>query len=187
MKFKNIILGVGIFVVFILVVLQGLKTFYPDPEYQDFCDFRATLPNVGTAQDCKVIPTIGLKETNCYKAGGEFVWAYDADGCPINGYCDACRMDYEDALDIHFNKVFIIAIIIGLITFVVGLFLLVKEPVGSALMASGIWGVFYGVIVNWRNFNGAWRFLLLFVLLMILVWLALKFNEKRKWGFFRRH
>ncbi len=182
------ILGAGIFVVFILVMLQGLKTFYPDPERNDFCNFKTISSNVGTAKDCKFIPEISLKERHCYdEIKGEFIWEYDIDGCPINGYCDLCGKDHEDALDIHSRKVFVISIIIGLLTFVVGLFLLSKEPVGSALMASGIGSVFYGVIVNWRNFDGAWKFLILFILLIILILLALKFNEKRKWGFFRIH
>lgn len=186
MKFKNIILGIGIFVVFILVVIQGLKTFYPDPLWEDYCRIHTTPPIVGTAQNCKIIPEINLKADACYSAKGEFVWEYDSDGCPIKGYCDVCGKDYNAALDIHSRKVFIISIIIGLITFVVGLFLLAKEPVGSALMASGIWSVFYGVIINWRNFDSMWRFLLLLILLVILVWLAMKFNEKRKWGFFKK-
>ncbi len=90
-------------------------------------------------------------------------------------------------MDVHSNRVFVISVIVGLITFVVGLFLLAKEPVGSALMASGIWAVFYGVVKNWRNFSEAWRFLILFVLLVVLIWLAMRYNEKKKWGFFRRN
>jgi hypothetical protein len=185
MKFKNILLGIGIFVVFTLVLHQGLQTFYQTPEWDDYCSFHSTPPITENGMECKIIPVINLKADACYAAKGEFVWEYDSNGCPFSGYCDACRIDYENALDIHSNRVFIISVIVGLITFIVGLFLLAKEPVGSALMASGIWSVFYGVVVNWRNFSNSWKFVLLFVLLILLIWLALKFNEKRKWGFFR--
>ena len=68
--------------------------------------------------------------------------------------------------------------IIGILVFVAGFFLLSTEPVGSALMSGGIWAVFYGVVKNWRNFSESWRFLLLFVLLIVLIWLALRFNRK---------
>ncbi len=185
MKFKNIVLGIGIFVVFILVVLQGLKTFYPDPLWEDYCSIQGGPIAVGKGE-CQNIPELQNRRDACLNSKGQFVEEYDPNGCTIDGHCDTCSIDYEDALDIHSRKVFIIAIIIGLVTFIVGLFLLAKEPVGSALMASGIWSVFYGVIVNWRNFDGTWRFLLLFVLLIILVWLAMKFNEKKKWGFFKK-
>lgn len=186
MKFKNVVLGIGIFVVFALVLFQGLETFYATPKWEDYCSFRST-PIVAGKIDCPVIPDLQNKADACWNdQKGEFVYEYDSNGCPIDGYCDACRIDYENALDIHSNRVFIIAIIVGILTFVVGLFLLAKEPVGSALMASGIWSVFFGVVKNWRNFSDSWKFLLLFILLVVLIWLALRFNSKRKMGFFRK-
>ncbi len=186
MKFKNFILGVGIFVVFALVLFQGLETFYPSPKYEDYCSFRSG-PILSGKIDCPAIPEIQLKADACWKIKGEFVYEYDTNGCAVNGYCDDCSINYNNDLDSHSNKVFVISIVIGVIVFVLGLFLLSTEPVGSALMASGIWSVFYGVVVNWRNFSNSWRFLLLFVLLIVLIWVALRFNTKRKFGFFKRH
>lgn len=184
MKFKNVVLGIGILVVFGLVLFNGLETFYPSPELEDYCSSHSG--PVAVKSDCRNIPELQLKADACSKSKGEFVYEYDFEGCTISGYCDGCRIDYESALDVHSNKTFVISVIIGLITFVVGLFLLAKEPVGSALMASGIWSVFFGVVKNWRNFSVAWRFLILFVLLVILIWLAMKYNDKKKWGVFKK-
>lgn len=187
MKIKSIVLGIGIFVVFTLVLFQGLETFYPTPAWEDYCSSHSSPIATGDTQKCKNIPELQIKADNCWNSKGEFVYEYDLNGCVINGYCDDCRIDYEKELDIHSNRVFIIAIIVGILVFVVGLFLLATEPVGSALMASGIWSLFYGVIKNWRNFSESWRFLILFVLLIVLIWIALKFNSKRKLGFFKKH
>lgn len=179
MKFKNLMLGIGIFVVFALALFQGLETFYPTPQYDDFCDFNTKpLPMARDGINCPNNPELDNKAQQCWASKGEFVYEYDSNGCPSGGYCDGCRIDYENALDKHSNRVFIISIIIGIIVFVAGLFLLSTEPVGSALMASGIWSVFYGVVKNWRNFSDSWRFLLLFVLLVVLIWAALRFNRK---------
>ncbi|MEK6847010.1 MAG: hypothetical protein AABY16_02485 [Nanoarchaeota archaeon] len=179
MKIKNIVLGLGIIIVYMLALHQGMETFYPTPEYEDYCDIRVG-PIGREPGSCQNVPELTIKAEQCYQAKGEFVYEYDSNGCPIDGYCDDCRIDYEAAVDVHSSRVFIVALIIGVVVFVVGLFLLATEPVGSALMASGILSVFYGVVQNWRNFTQAWRFLLLFVLLIILIWVALRFNDKRK-------
>ena len=179
MKVKNIILGLGIFVVYALALHQGMETFYPTPQWDDFCSARAGPIGVGIAS-CPNVPELQRKADLCYQAKGEFIYEYDASGCTVDGYCDDCGIEMSKALDVHSTRVFILAVISGVIVFVVGLFLLATEPVGSALMASGIFTIFYGVIVNWRNFSNSWRFLLLFVLLIVLIWIALRFNDKRK-------
>lgn len=179
MKFKNFILGLGIFIVYALALFQGLETFYPTPQWDDFCVNHAG--PVGIIKDSVSCPNIVSLQTRaeaCWNSKGQFVYEYDSSGCAIDGYCDGCSIDYEDALDVHSNRIFIISIIIGIIVFVAGFFLLKTEPVGSALMSGGIWSVFYGVVVNWRNFSNGWRFLLLFVLLLVLIWIALRFNKK---------
>lgn len=182
MKFKNFILGVGIFIVYALVLFQGLETFYPTPEWDDFCSNHAG-PITGAREpaSCPITPTdLQTKAEACWDSKGQFIYEYDSNSCVIGGYCDGCSIDYESALDVHSNRIFIISIIVGIIVFVAGFFLLSTEPVGSALMSGGIWSVFYGVVKNWRNFSNSWRFLLLFVLLIVLIWLALRFNKKHE-------
>jgi len=179
MKIKSVVLGLGIIVVYMLALHQGMETFYPTPEYDDFCDVRVG-PLGREPINCQNAPELQRKAEMCYQSKGEFVYEYDLNGCAVDGFCDDCRIDYESALDVHSNKVFVIAVIIGIVVFVAGLFLLATEPVGSALMASGILSLFYGVVQNWRNFTQAWRFLLLFILLIVLIWVALRFNDKRK-------
>ena len=178
MKFKNFVLGVGIFIVFALALFQGLETFYPTPQYDDFCTGHPGPIIYKEPTQCSNIPGLQNRASQCWDSKGEFFYTYDSNGCPIDGVCDDCRIDYEDALDKHSTKIFIISIVIGILVFVAGLFLLSTEPVGSALMASGIWAVFYGVVKNWRNFTDSWRFLLLFILLIVLIWVALRFNKK---------
>ena len=180
MKFKNFVLGVGILIVFALALHQGIQTFYPTPLWDDFCDIQVGPFATGKPTECTNNLELQNRAQQCFDSKGQFVYEYDSNGCPIDGDCDGCSIDYEAALDVHSNRVFIIAIIIGIITFIAGFFLLSTEPVGSALMASGIWAVFYGVVVNWRNFSNSWKFLLLLVLLIVLIWVALRFNRKHE-------
>ena len=70
----------------------------------------------------------------CQDAGGFFRYGYDDNNCIIGGECDTCQLDYEEALDNYSWRVFVIALIIGIITFIVGFAVLKVEPVGSALL-----------------------------------------------------
>ena len=101
-------------------------------------------------------------------------------------------MNYSDALDSYAGKLFLVALILGVVVLFAGVFYLSKEPVGSSLIASAIFTVFYGVVRNWRNFGTSWRFLLLFVLLIILIWISLgldNFGKRKGWNFkfWKRH
>ena len=96
------------------------------------------------------------------------------------------KINYDMARDRYSKNVFIISLVAGVITFIVGFFVLSIEPVGSALIGSGIWAIFYGTVWNWRNFGNVWRFLLLLVVLIVLIWLAVRLNRKRKGGFWFR-
>ncbi|MAE49893.1 hypothetical protein CMI48_03630, partial [Candidatus Pacearchaeota archaeon] len=55
------------------------------------------------------------------------------------------------------------------------------EPVGSALLAGGIGAIFIGVVSRWDALNDVWRFILLVLALVLLVWLAVQVNREGKW------
>ena len=122
MKFKNFVLGLGIFIVFALALHQGLETFYPTPQWDYFCKnhpgplpaFNKEFPNFS----CPNLPDLQTRAGQCWDSKGQFVYEYDSNGCPTGGYCDGCSIDYESALDVHSNHVFIISIIIGVIVFI---------------------------------------------------------------------
>lgn len=180
---KNFVLGLGIFIVYGLVLWQGIAAFYPGPEYADFCDenFRNFPKPIGTTVDCPVEPSdLQSKSDSCWRMDGSFRYEYDEDGCIIGGYCDECSIEYNDALDEHSRNVFIITLIIGIITFIVGFSILSVEPVGSALLASAVLAVFSGTVVNWRNFGTGIRFVLLLVVLVLLIWIAYRLNKHGK-------
>lgn len=182
MKIKNFVLGIGIVVVYALMLWQGIETFYPEPKYEDFCDVNIgprSFPEIAQT-NCVFPPNLEAKQNACYKAKGEFRYEYDEKGCIIDGYCDECSIFFNEASDKYSRNIFIISLITGFITFIIGFAILKIEPVGSALIGSGIWAIFYGTVRNWRNFGAGIRFALLFVVLIILIWLAIRLNKTRK-------
>ena len=184
MKVKNLVLGLGIVVVYALVLWQGIEAFYPQPKYEDFCDVYPDRPihekYPGENNNCTLPVNLETKQNACYKVKGEFRYEYDDNGCVIEGYCDECNINYNEASDKYSRNIFIISLIAGVITFIIGFAILKVEPVGSALIGSGIWAIFYGTVRNWRNFGAGIRFVLLFIVLMILIWLAIRLNQVRK-------
>ena len=179
MKVRKVILGLGILIIYGLALSQGIQTFYPEPEFEDFCEVPE-VSNDFISEDCEFSQSLITKENSCEKTGGLFVREYGDDGCVVDGYCNICLESYENALDDYSQRVFIFSLIIGFMTLILGIFVLKVEPVGSALMASGIWAIFYGTLRNWRNFSNGWRFLLLFAVLLFLIWIGMKFGYKKR-------
>jgi len=157
MNLKNLVLGIGIIVVFGLVLWQGIETFYPSPQYEDFCP--QDLPNPEPYDD------EDLKDISAYRE---------------------CMEQYDTERNAHSKVVFIIAFIVGIITIIIGYKILSVEPVGSTLIGSGVWSLFWGTVQNWRNFSNLPRFLLLLAALVLLILLAIKLNTEKKKSFWQR-
>ena len=203
MRFKNIILGIGIFIVFMFLLHNGIRAFYDKPMYSEFDScVRAGYTDDGFggysysypaypekaapyATNCTVVKSIREQEQQCGVSNGQVLYEYDDNSC-ITGIkeCNYCNKEYNEAMKIYNKNVFIIAIIIGIIILVVGWLVLSIEPVGSALMASGIGAIVYGTIINWENLGNIGRFLLLLLALILLILIAYKINKeskKKKW------
>lgn len=148
---KNLILGIGIVIVFALALWQGVEAFYPTPQYDDFCG--------------QIEPRISDTDKTIQEIDNQYKECQDA---------------YDTERDAHAKTVFIISIIVALITLIVGYTILSTEPVGSALLSAGIWSIFWGTVINWRNFSDIWRFALLIVVLILLIILAIRLNTKKK-------
>lgn len=167
MNVKNLALGIGIIVVFALALWQGIEAFHPSPKYENYCN-ESLIP----------VPVIEGKDMS-----NNLTYCVEHNGTWREGYCDLyykCRMAFEEAQKPYSKVVFVVSLIVAIIAIIAGYAILSIEPVGSALIGSGVWALFYGTVVNWRNFTNIWRFLLLFVTLIFLIWLALRLNRRRK-------
>ncbi len=191
MKFKNIVLGIGIFIVFMFLLHNGIRAFYDHPEYNDFCTPGRTTgyypdkPIPAYASNCTFTPQLRDAENACYAGEGQPIYEYDNVGCYTSvKECDYCNKEYNDVLKEYNKVVFIIALIAGIIVLLVGYLVLSVEPVGSALMASGIGAIIYGTISNWENLGNIGRFILLLLAFVLLVWIALRINKQGANGFF---
>ncbi len=176
-KARNFVFGLGIFVVYLFVLAAGFRAFYPGPDYNDFCKAEFTKPFPITG-NCTISPEVNTKEQECYTSEGMPKYEYDANGCYASVSCDYCNKDFQKAQSDYANVVFIVSLALGVLTILIGILILSIEPVGSALIAAGIGAVIYGTIINWQNFTAVWRFILLLLVLVGLVYFALHLNKK---------
>jgi hypothetical protein len=195
MNVKNLVLGIGIIIVFGLVLHYGIEAFYQTPQYDQYCNssryYSYPVPEKLPAQavNCTYSKALREAENKCFADKGQPVYDYDDNGCNIAvKECDFCNKYYEEAQDTHAKTTFIISIIAGIIAILLGYAILSTEPVGSALLGSGIWAFFYGAVINWRNLSNIWRFLLLLAALILLIWIAIRLNrpKKSKWQFWKK-
>ncbi|MBI5804318.1 hypothetical protein HY450_03675 [Candidatus Pacearchaeota archaeon] len=193
-KFKKIVLGLGILIVFMFLLHNGIRAFYKSaPMYDDFCDLKNSVSYprevkpLPAEQSCTFSQQLREQEQECFSQKGQPIYEYDEYGCEILfKECNFCQLEYNEARNAYNKVVFLIALIVGIITLLVGYSILSVEPVGSALMASGISAIIYGTIVNWQNLGNLGRFLLLLIAFVILIWIALRLNKKKKKSFFER-
>ncbi len=194
MNVKNLVLGIGIFIVFMFVLHNGIRAFYSAPEYNQFCkssEFTSPYyPKMAYGEsNCTFSNSLREQEQQCWANEGQPIYNYDDRGCTINlKECNYCNKEFNESQRSYNKVVFVIALIIGIIVLFIGYGILSIEPVGSALMSSGIGAIIYGTMHNWENLGNLGRFLLLLLALVLLVWIALRLNkkEKKSWMFWKK-
>lgn len=173
MKIKDIILGIAIIILTVFVTFYGINTLFPSPEYEDFCNEFKTTEVIDTVERCEEI-------------GGK--WNSDIvprpvveEGKVVEGYCDrdyTCRQDYEDARKVRAQKVFFVALPIGILIILLGAFKFGLETVGAGLMGGGVGTLIYGSGAFWPYTQDWIRFLLSLVGLVALIWFTYWFNKR---------
>lgn len=173
---RNSIIGIGIFILTMFVVVYGISTIYPKPEYDDFCG--------------RGIYTI-TTETECIDNGG--VWINenyvpkinpDNPQMPIQRdtfTCQApikCYDDLDRALEKRSRSVFLIAIPLGILIIALGAFVFHLDSVGLGLMFGGIGTLIYGAGGYWRYSDNFFKFIISLIGLGILIFLAYWFNKR---------
>ncbi len=170
---KSIALALSIIIVLNAFINIGVKTFYPAPEFEDFC----------SVVENKQYKT----QESCEAVGGKWIISIH-DGLeartiapppkPVNDfteYCDSsfsCRAEFQDARELYDRNVFIILVIAGLLSLGIGYRLSTSEAVSSGFVFGGVISFIIGVLRYWSNMNDYSRFIILGVVLIILIWIG---------------
>ena len=174
--FRNLVLGIGILILTMFVVVYGISTFYPSPEYEDYCDELRTAGIIENQEKCEDLGGRWTDEGIIKPVEGN-----------ITGYCDrdyTCRQNYEEAQETRSKSVFIIAIPLAILLIALGAFVFHLDAVGLGLMFGGVGTLIYGAGGYWRYSDNLFKFIIsltgLAVLIFLAYWFNKKFSEKEK-------
>ncbi len=142
---KRIILGIGIAVIFTMVVFHGIYTFYPRPERNNYVTITSKQISNARGEE-----KIALKKER-----------------------EEQRTRYSEVRDRWSRNVFFICLPIGLIALIVGIRLKV-QPVSGGFMAGGILTLIGGVGFYWEHLEELAKFIALGIVLIFLIWLGYK-------------
>jgi len=160
---KNV-LSVGIAILFVLFVGYAIQTIMPGPDWDDFCGEFDRVP-LNNQEECEA--NGGKWQDNVVKPVREG---------SVEGWCDqdfSCREEYDLVSEEYNLSVFFISLVIGLLTFVVAIFLL-AEAVSVGFMGGGVLLILYGTIRYWGSLSDIWRTVMLGFALVILVYIGYK-------------
>jgi len=190
-KIKETILGFSIAIIFVFFVVFGIKSFYKEPKYEDFCA-RGTLIDVVYSKDyyyAEPYP-VRLKETvenvcaktitdydkfrkTCADKKADVLYEYNENGCQVAKECTFCQQNYNKARNIYFRNVFIISGIVGIIVIIIGAVLHLTS-VSAGLFGGGVLTIIYGTTNYWSELADWARFIILGIALAVLIYLGYK-------------
>ncbi|MAG15704.1 hypothetical protein CMO88_01440 [Candidatus Woesearchaeota archaeon] len=173
-KIKKWVIAVAIAIVFNLFVNYGVATFYPGPEYSDYCDeFQRAQPLKIAAQECEAIEASEELQNECTKDVGHVAYKYDSRGCATEAYCETCNVEYDAVRKVHDGNVFAALLIVAVAALAAGIMIKV-EAVSTGFLLGGILGLIIASMRYWEHLQNIYRFILLGIALAVLIWLGYK-------------
>ena len=190
-KIKETILGISIAIIFVFFVVFGIKAFYKEPKYENFCKLVAAIDFVSGKGTYYQEPyPARLKEPEqsvCAKSNLEYdkfrktcadksmdvEYGYDDKGCQVAKECTSCNINFDKARNIYFRNVFIISGIVGIIVIIIGAVLNLTS-VSAGLFGGGVLTIIYGTTNYWSELADWARFIVLGVALAVLIYLGYK-------------
>lgn len=188
-KIKETILGISIAVIFVFFVVFGIKAFYKEPKYENFCKIGVPIDFVSGKVSYYAEPypaRIKEPEQNvCAKSNLEYdkfrkacaeknmdvMYGYDDKGCQAAKECTSCNVDFNQARNIYFRNVFIISGIVGIIVIIIGAVLKITS-VSAGLFGGGVLTILYGTTNYWSELADWARFIILGIALVVLIYLG---------------
>lgn len=164
---------IGIIIVLNLFFNYSLSLFYKMPEYSKFCP---------TSQ----VVTIPDNQQACVEKGGQ--WTnnvyYDKTSprVPVGeiqpkGYCDldyTCRTALEDATKAYNRNIFIVLVLFGVLSVLIGNFFKGNDVISYGFALGGLLSFVVASIRYWNDANDYVHVAILAVALLLLVWIAVK-------------
>jgi len=163
MDIKQKLLALAIAIVLVLFIAVGIDTFYKAPENP--CSRVYETQPKAFISNCELLQE--PNKTNCFIEQQIFYENQSIES-------QKCYDEFQPIENLYKRNVFVILIILGVLTIIIGLFLKQVPAVYFGLMLGGLIKIIEGVIRYWANMNEYLRFIILGILLTILIWISYK-------------
>ena len=180
--FKKLILVLGIVIMLNLFFNYGIKTFYDEPQYENFCTEEIQARRYDTQEECEAndglwIERLGVPtRIETIEKGGELAETKRIE-TEEKGWCDAthaCAEEFKTVHDIYKRNVFIILVFAGIVSIIIGFFIGAAEAVALGFSFGGILSLIIGTLRYWSAMQDYLRFIVLGIALVALVWLGIR-------------
>lgn len=168
-KLFTIALAIGIVIVANLFFNYAIALVYREPVLDAFCPMQPV-----TYNDAVSCVANGGQWSNYSLTPAEVTKSVQSNQ-PL-GYCDAnftCQRAYNDAHSIYNRNVFVILVVLGIVSFVVGAIIGI-EVLSIGFSWAGVLALVIASIRYWSDAGNLARVVILAVALGLLIWIGIK-------------
>ena len=178
-KFLKWALILGLIIVLNLFFNYSIHLLYKGPIFENFCQQKQVTIQPKNQAECVVQKGAWTENANYRGPSPAMVKPFPDGSTMIEpvGWCDlnfTCNKDFTDANGLYNRNAFIILIVLGVVSMVVG-FLTVAMPVVSiGFSLGGVLSFIVGSIRYWSDMDDYLRVIILAIALAIMIWLGAK-------------
>ena len=170
-------LTVAILVVVNLLINVGVQLVMKGPTYNGFCPDRQVQEQILSQEACVAVGGQWIEQ-----GGKTFPKEIVRAPAPVlqegpQSYCNpnfTCQKNFEAAEHVYNRNVFLILIVAGLLSLLIGFWVATSSVVSLGFSWGGVLSFIIGSIRYWADMEEYLRFILLLLVLGVLVWLGLK-------------
>ena len=163
---------IGIVIVLNLFLNYSISLFYKEPDYNTYFPQSQVVKPINTKEECLAVGgqwnENGAIYNNTIPAG--------ATTPEMKSYCDpnfTKQQEYNNAEKVYQRNVFIMLVVLGIISFLVGAFV-VNEIVAIGFSWGGVLSFIIASMRYWSTADNLIKVLILAIALGALIWLAIK-------------
>jgi hypothetical protein len=164
-------LGIGIIIVLNLFFHFATRLVYKIPEYEDFCQSKQVEIRPDTEESCVAEGGAWITPAKEYYEEAPMTPPIGAE----KAYCDptyTCRQEFEDVRDVYQRNVFVVMVVLGLVSLILGFALAANEAISLGLSYGGILSFIIASIQYWSAMDDYLRVIILALALAILIYLG---------------
>ncbi len=162
---------IGIVIVLNLFFNYALSSAYKEPDFNVYCPSQQVNEAITAQKQCTDIGG----QWNANDGNGKIdLTKYST---PVAGYCDpqfTCRQEYDTARKVFDRNVFVVLVILGALSVLVGNFFKGNEVISSGLALGGVLSFVIASVRYWSSANDYVHIVILGIALVILFWIAMK-------------